>query len=186
MRQRTVTDDPELACTSRSPRIFTDGTVKRHALKVSADLIANRCWFHVTNDRTGAQGLTIMRIQNCSPTTFREYVLLILGCVDTWHSYLPASAADTYLAGYTNQNEFSYILFGNGPRAKLLRALNIYRDRQIHKSQVPRKLGEKIAFFCLLQAGDRKFLSSYSPNLGFVDLPIPVHHKQIYLLLWHP
>ena len=26
----------------------------------------------------------------------------------------------------------------------------------------------------LLQAGERNFLSSYSRNLGFVDLPIPV------------
>ena len=29
-------------------------------------------------------------------------------------------------------------------------------------------------FFCLLQAGERNFLSSYSRNLGFVDVPIPV------------
>ena len=62
----------------------------------------------------------------------------------------------------------------------------MYRERQKYTSQVLGIQGEKIAFFCLLQAGDRKFLSSYSPNLGFVDLPIPVHHKQIYLLLWHP
>ena len=34
--------------------------------------------------------------------------------------------------------------------------------------------GEKVAFFCLLQAGERNFLSSYSRNLGFVDLPSPV------------
>ena len=32
-------------------------------------------------------------------------------------------------------------------------------------------------FFCLLQAGERNFLSSYSQNLGFVDLPIPVEEK---------
>ena len=38
-------------------------------------------------------------------------------------------------------------------------------------------------FFCLLQAGDRKFLSSYSRNLGFVDLPIPVVvHKRTHHL----
>ena len=49
-----------------------------------------------------------------------------------------------------------------------------YRDRQIHKPQVLRKWGEKVAFFCLLQAGERKFLFSYPRNLGFVDLPIPV------------
>ena len=49
-----------------------------------------------------------------------------------------------------------------------------YRDRQIHKPQVPRKWGEKIAFICLLQAWERKFLSSYSRNLGPVDMPIPV------------
>ena len=37
------------------------------------------------------------------------------------------------------------------------------------------KKSEKIAFFCLQQAEERNFLSSYSRNLGFVDLPIPVH-----------
>ena len=56
-----------------------------------------------------------------------------------------------------------------------------YRDRQIHKPQVWRKWGEKVAFFCLLQAGERNFLSSYSPNLGFVDLPITVHGWKRYL-----
>ena len=44
-----------------------------------------------------------------------------------------------------------------------------YRDRLIHKLQVLWKWGQNIAFFCLLQAGKRNFLSSYSRNLGFVD-----------------
>ena len=43
-------------------------------------------------------------------------------------------------------------------------------------STLPRlcEYGVKNAFFCLLQAGEHNFLSSYSRNLGFVDLPIPV------------
>ena len=53
----------------------------------------------------------------------------------------------------------------------------LYRDRQIHKPQVLWKWGEKVAFFCLLQAGERNFLYSYSWNLGFVDLPILVHQE---------
>ena len=35
-------------------------------------------------------------------------------------------------------------------------------------------IGGKIVFFCLLQAGGRNYSSSYSQNLGPVDLPIPV------------
>ena len=50
----------------------------------------------------------------------------------------------------------------------------LYRDRQIHKPQVLWKWGETVALFCLLQAGECNFLSSYSGNLGYVDLPIPV------------
>ena len=53
----------------------------------------------------------------------------------------------------------------------------LYRVRQIHKPQVLWKWSEKVAFFCLLQAGERNFLFSYSRNLGFVDLPIPVEHN---------
>ena len=51
---------------------------------------------------------------------------------------------------------------------------HLYRDRQIHKPQVPRIRGLKVAFSCQQQAEERNFFTSFSQNLGFVDLPIPV------------
>ena len=33
---------------------------------------------------------------------------------------------------------------------------------------------KKIAFYCLQQAEERNFFTSFSRNLGFVDLPISV------------
>ena len=54
-----------------------------------------------------------------------------------------------------------------------------YRDRQIHKPQVPRKRGEKLALSCLQQAEERNFFTSFSRNLGFVDLPIPVLQESL-------
>ena len=51
------------------------------------------------------------------------------------------------------------------------------------QTSVPRKLVEKFAFFCLLQAGEHNFLSSYSQNLAFVDLPIPVESPEQEILL---
>ena len=56
----------------------------------------------------------------------------------------------------------------------MISVLETYRDRQIHKPQVPRIRGEKVAFSCLQQAEERTFFTSFSRNLGFVYLPIPV------------
>ena len=60
----------------------------------------------------------------------------------------------------------------------------VYRDQQIHKLQVPRKLGEKVAFFSLLQAGKHNFFTSYSRNpehtliCSVPTLPLP-HLRKI-------
>ena len=49
-----------------------------------------------------------------------------------------------------------------------------YRDGLKYGSHVLWIWGEKFAFSCLQQARERNFFTSFSQNLGFVDLPIPV------------
>ena len=50
----------------------------------------------------------------------------------------------------------------------------MYRDREIHKPQVPRMRGYEVAFSCLQKGEERNFFTSFSQNLGFVDMLISV------------
>ena len=91
-------------------------------------------------------------------------------------------------SGFLSDHPISPLVVGNGPWSheyeesmtnviiKLKLLVQIYWGQKYYFPPVACIWGEKIAFSCLQQAEERNFFTSFSQNLGFVDLPIPVYH----------
>ena len=104
-------------------------------------------------------------IDNFRPWTLSDGLSLPL---NNFHIHQPTVFPDDFLVVYSRPNPPTLpaemtLAFYRQVSSSNNGCGQDYRDRQINKPQVPRKWGEKVAFFCLLQAGNA---NSYPLILG--------------------